>query len=505
MLAVLAVVITHAHVLTMAPAQPLATTVAIVDGKIAYVGDDEASARRAAGPRAEVLDVAGRTVIPGFNDAHVHFGLSITVGGERGIELPELARKPFLAALSEASRGRPRGDWLFVTTPELPDGLDRGRDLDFLGRPVIIVTKHGLLVSHKAALLCRLGDEEAPRGFVPGREAAAALDRAIKSLPRRTLVDAARDFSAALSALGITSAQLISEELPEIFEELRLQGGLTARVRMVPLGYRFANRFYHSDWQAPEPDWLRVDGVKYFHDDWARISRFELQAIYDEVARAGRRVVVHVLSRAALKSLLDAIERMSQRAPEKARLFRVDHVDEATRAEAERLARLGIIVCATPAMLPEWRTEHAFPLRTLTQAGVRTCLGTDWLGRHTPARALAPLMTLQMAVTHGGYGTVERITPAEALEAYTVGSATAEGMEKDKGTLQPGMLADLVVLSADPTAVAPERIGAIDVLLTMVGGRVVYRRGNFLAPPATTIGPEPTPQPTIGLPRPGKR
>ena len=67
--AVLAVVITHAHALTLAPAQPVASTLAIVDGKIAYAGNDEAAARRAAGAGAEVIDVAGRTVIPGFNDA----------------------------------------------------------------------------------------------------------------------------------------------------------------------------------------------------------------------------------------------------------------------------------------------------------------------------------------------------------------------------------------------------------------------------------------------------
>ena len=133
---------------------------------------------------------------------------------------------------------------------------------------------------------------------------------------------------------------------------------------------------------------------------------------------------------------------------------------------------------------------------------MRTCIGTDWLGRHTPPRSLSPLESIQLAVTHGGFGTAERIDSAEALEAYTVGSAAAEGMEAKKGMLAPGMFADLVVLSANPTAVAPDEIGAIDVLLTMVGGRVVYRRGGFGAPPPSTIGaPRPPPPPTIGPPR----
>ena len=497
--AVLAVVITHAHALTLAPAQPVASTLAIVDGKVAYAGDDEAAARRVAGAGAEVIDVAGRTIVPGFDDAHVHFGLSLTVGGPLGIAVPELSKRAWLAAVADGARGRPPGQWLFVTTNgTLPEGV-HAHDLDFLGRPVFVVTRRGALVNHRAMALCKLTQKQAPDGFINGREINDGLVRAIGAQPDRFLVDGARDFLAELGRLGITSVQLISDELPELFERLRRSGALTARVRFVPFGFRFGNPTYHSDWHGDAPDWVRVEGAKYFHDDWARITRYELQVIYDDIAKAGRHVVVHVLSRHALRSFLDAIERMSRAAPEKAALFRVDHADEVTKAEAERLARLGIIVCSNPSMIPEWRSEHAFPMHTLAAAGVRTCIGTDWLGRHTPPRTLSPLESMQLAVTHGGFGTAERIDSAQALEAYTLGSAAAEGMQDKKGTLAPGMLADLVVLSADPTAVAPDKIAEIEVLMTMVGGRVVYRRGGFAAPPPPSIGtPRPPPPPTIG-------
>ena len=497
--AVLAVVITHAHALTLAPAQPVASTLAIVDGKVAYAGDDEAAARRVAGAGAEVIDVAGRTIVPGFNDAHVHFGMSVTLGGKNGIWVDELPKKQWLAALVDAAHARPPGDWLFVTTPFIPDGVHRAADLDFLGRPVFVVSKRGALVNHRAMSLIKLTSKEAPQGFIDGPQINDPLDRAIRAQPERELLDDARDFLANLARLGITSAQLISDELPDLFERLRLSGALTARVRFVPFGYRIGNPTYHSDWRGEAPEWVRVDGVKYFHDDWARITRYELQLIYDDIAKAGRRVVVHILSRRALASFLDAVERMSKGAPEKARLFRVDHADEVTKAEADRLAKLGIIVCSNPSMIPEWRTEHAFPMHTLAAAGVRLCIGTDWLGTHRPPRTLSPLESMQLAVTHAGFGTAERIDSVQALEAYTIGSAAAEGMADEKGTLAPGMLADLVVLSADPTAVAPDKIGAIDVLMTMVGGRVVYRRGGFAAPPPPTIGaPRPPPPPTIG-------
>jgi predicted amidohydrolase YtcJ len=517
MLLALAVVLTHAHVLTQSPAQPVASTVAIVDGRIAYVGPDAGAALRAAGGDATIVDVQGRTVIPGFDDAHAHFGLSLTLGGQLGIELPALDKKAFIAALASASRdpARAAGEWLFVTTRTLPTGIARGRDLDFLARPVFVVTEHGGIVNRRAAVLGRFTHDEAPDGFIRGRELPAAIARAVRTLPHATLVEGAAAFSAELSRLGITSVQLIGDELPDVFEELRQQRRLTARVRLVPLGYRFSTPLYHSEWRGPAPDWVRVDGVKYFHDDWARISRFELQELYDDATHAGRRVVLHVLSRRALQSFLDALTRMSAAHPDDARLFRVDHADEVTREQAERLAKLGIIVCANPAMLPEWRSEHAFPLHTLLGAGVRLCIGTDWLGRHTPRRPLSPLESLQLAVTHGGFGTGERISPAEALAAYTQGSASAEGQEEDKGAIIPGMFGDLVVLSGDPTAVAPEKISELEVLLTMVGGRVVYRQGSFglpTAPPTTidkprppqppTIGPVRAQPPTIGPPRP---
>jgi len=497
--AVLAVVLTHAHALTLAPTQPVATTLAVVDGKIAYAGDDEAAARRAAGPGAEVIDLHGRTVVPGFNDAHVHFGLSITVGGSLGILVPELPKKAWLAAIVDGARGRPAGQWLFVTTPFLPDGVSRASDLDFLGRPVFIVTKRGGLLNHRALAATHLTNNEAVQGFINGRSVVAGLERAIDAQPEQVLVDGARNFLAELARLGITSAQLISDELPDLFERLRKAGELTARVRFVPVGYRFDTSTYHSDWRGEAPEWVRVDGVKYFHDDWARIPRYELGLIYDSVTKADRRVVMHILSRHALKTFLDAIERLSHDAPEKARLFRVDHADELGKPEADRLAKLGIVVCSNPSMIPEWHTDDAFPMHTLAAAGVRTCIGTDWLGRHVPPRTLSPLESIQLAVTHGGFGTAERIDSAQALEAYTVGSATAEGMEAQKGTLAPGMFADLVVLSADPTTVAPAEIGAIEVLLTMVGGRVVYRRGGFGSPAPTSIGaPRPPAPPSIG-------
>ncbi len=214
---------------------------------------------------------------------------------------------------------------------------------------------------------------------------------------------------------------------------------------------------------------------------------------------------MHVLSRRALDTLLEALERLSKNAtgPHGPSLFRIEHADEVTPEQAKRLAKLGIMVCPNPSMLPEWRKDAAFPMRTLIAAGVRTCIGTDFVGEHVPPRPISPLKTIELAATHGGFGEAERISAAEALEAYTAGSAAAEGQGALKGTLEPGKLADLVVLSEDPTRIEPARIGEVEVLLTMVDGKVVYRSRDLAGQgPPPTIGPRTAPQPSIGPPRP---
>src|SRR5579863_489253 len=136
MFAAVALVLTHAHVLTMAHQQPAVSALAVVDGRVAYAGDDEAAARRAAGPDARELDLSGRTVMPGFNDAHVHFGYSLTAYGPRGTFIHHAAtKKELVATVEKLAHEHPDNGWLFVTIVDMPDGIHTQRDLDFIARP----------------------------------------------------------------------------------------------------------------------------------------------------------------------------------------------------------------------------------------------------------------------------------------------------------------------------------------------------------------------------------
>ena len=473
----LGLVIADAHIVTLDEKQPVARHAAIVDGRFAYVGDDLAAARRAAGKGARELEVLGTTVVPGFDDAHVHFGLSVTLGAEDALDLGHgpADRASFVRDIKAAAAAPvlpDHHDWIFVTTRALPDGVRTGRDLPTIARPLFVVTEHGALLNAPALARLHLSASDAPDGLVRGRLIPAALDRAVKSLPRPVLHSAAKHFLRTCAQLGITSVQLM-DELPELFESLLRAHELTARVRMMVFGYRFETELYVPHFVSSNDDWVKVDALKFFDDDWARFPRAELRRVYAEAQGTGRPIVMHVLSRGALRSLLDQLDALERILPGGAEHFRIDHADEVPPDLAERIAKMNIVVCSNPSMLPEWQSERAFPMRTLLDAGVTTCIGTDFVGKHVPERSLAPLHSLMLAVTHGGYGTQQRITTEEALRAYTIGSARAEG-RSDLGVIRVGALGDLTGLSADPFRVAAEEIDKITVRYTIVGGTVVY-------------------------------
>lgn len=470
------------------PAEP--TAIAIVEGKLAYVGTDAKRARAVGGSGAQIMDLAGRTVLPGFNDAHVHLGMQVTLGSRASIEIGEVDRATFVQRLQRAAQ-QIAGDWLFVRARSLPPDLVPD-DLDKIGKAILIASAHGGRINKKAQALGGFAEHECEGGMIRGRLLAAALERIAQHLPDAYLVAEAKELLAGLARSGITSVQLI-DDLPSLFSGLLARGELTARVRMIPFGYRFDTHYYRPKFDSPNPSFLRINGAKYFHDDGARIPRGELRELFRLTAQDRQQLVVHVLSAHAVDSFLDQLEPAAKLQPGLGKLVRFEHVDEITPHAAARLAALGVIVCQNPAMLPEWSRKDAFPLRTLHKAGVTLCIGSDWVGDHTPARPYDPFFAIGQAVNRNE----EALPLYDVLRAFTVGSAEAEGMAHEKGAIVEGLLADLVVLSEDPFRLPDSELSRVRAVMTIVGGQIVYRAPGVGERPSTISNPQP---PTIGPP-----
>ncbi len=204
--------------------------------------------------------------------------------------------------------------------------------------------------------------------------------------------------------------------------------------------------------------------------------------------RAGYDVAIHTNGDAAIESALTAFERAQTRHPRLDARHRLEHCQMATDAQLERMARTGLSASFFIKHVFYWGDRHRDiflgpkrarridPLRSALDRGVRLALHAD-----TPVTPIEPLHGIWGAVcrlTKAGdiLGPEQRITVMEALRAYTVDAAALAGEAGEKGSLTAGKLADLVVLSDDPTAIAPERIRDIAVEMTILGGRIVHRR-----------------------------
>jgi hypothetical protein len=205
--------------------------------------------------------------------------------------------------------------------------------------------------------------------------------------------------------------------------------------------------------------------------------------------RAGLQVSIHAIGDRAIHTILDLFERAEKENGAADRRFRIEHVQHLRPADAPRFAALGVIASMQPyhaiddgrwaeKELGPVRIQSSYAWRTLLDHGAVLAFGSDW-----PVAPLDPLMGIYAAVTRrtldgknpDGWVPRERITVAEAVHAYTVGSAFAEYQEQIKGSLEPGKLADLVVLTEDIFHVAPANLDRARAYMTVFDGTVIYR------------------------------
>jgi predicted amidohydrolase YtcJ len=504
------------------------SAVGIRDGRVALVGDDE-SVLRAAGQSTRRVELGGRTVIPGFNDAHAHIWkighLLTTMADLRGVEtLDELGD-----AVKRAAGRLPPGAWILgrgyneaalrERRPPTRADLDRAAP----GRAVVLTRTCGHIYSASSRALEQAGigpSTEAPPGGVIERDERGQpnglLHETAMGLLNRVIPPPTRsDYEAMIAAAlrhqltaGITSSADcgVSPQLLSVYRLMDASGALPSRINVMPL--RLLDGATRAE-PLPErfhSDMLRVDTVKfladgglsgataalsvpYRHRDTRGVLRFStesLSALCAESHQAGWRIATHAIGDVAIDQVLGVYESLGPHPDGLA--HRIEHFGLPDRAQLARAARLGVIAAPQTifikelgrnfrSYLPESLFPRTYPVRAMLDAGVRVALSSDApvVEDDNPLSGMAAAVTRRDAdgelIAPG-----EAITAAEALYAYTMGGAVATGDEANRGSVEAGKWADLAILSGNPLEEAPEQLADLEVDMTLVAGRVVFER-----------------------------
>ncbi len=523
---------------TMNPDQPRATALAVdrSSGAILAVGDD-AEIRAFSGPLTDTLDLHGRTVLPGFIDAHTHLAmyaqtrLEVSLHGARS-EQEAAGRVRDRAATTPPGAWITGRGWEISAWTEQTFPTRRSLDDAAPSHPVALwdYAYHALWVNSEA--LRRAGvtkDTPEPDAGSIGRDAAGEPDGMLFEYGATGLVEPAippmdddillpelRRVLAELRARGVTGVHNIEgDHALRLFQRLHAEHALSPRVLLyiprqsLPTAIGLGLQADFGD------DFLRFAGVKLFMDGAigpktaAMLDPYEGQPGYrgllvlddaetarlvTQAAQGGIGVAIHAIGDRAVRTALDGIE-ASLRALHMddttsilpARRIRLEHVQIARDEDLARMARLGVVASVQPfhAVADRdkaerfWgsRYKRSYAYQTMREAGLRLALGSD-----VPVDTADPLRILHAAVARRDDQTPDRpswtpdqaLTITQALWGYTVGAAYAGGQEARQGSLAPGKLADLVILDEDPFTLPPERLVGAQVAATLVGGEVVH-------------------------------
>ncbi len=507
----------NARVITMDPRRPRAQAVAVRGERILAVGSD-ADVRSWAGPEAEVIDCGGRALLPGFIDAHCHVLayaaslLSIDCSPDAVSSIADIQ-----AALRRQAGVTPAGRWIRAvgySEVDLAEGRHPTRwDLDLAApdHPVRLTHRsgHGCVLNSLALRLCGIGmeTEELPGGYME-RDAASGeptglllemnelVDRAVPPLSWEELVAGLRLASERFLAAGITSVVDASHTNGpaewELLRRLRQQGHLLPRLTAM---VGFEHREAAARWMENEggDDFLELGAVKIAIKELGEKIYPEEDALAEMVCQAhaqGWQVSIHAVEERAVAAAAGALSRALAQLPRQDHRHRIEHCGVCPPPLVERIATAGLMVVTQPSflyyngdrylrqVLPQ-RQPHLYPLRSLLRAGVRLAGGSD-----CPVVGPEVVAGLYGAVARrskGGrrVGGEESISVEEALGLYTMAAAYAFFAEGERGSIAPARLADLVVLSGDPTACPPGELLALRPEMTIVGGEVVWRADEW--------------------------
>ena len=521
-------------VITFDKRDTIAEAVAVTGDRISAVGSAE-ELLKLAGPDTVVVDVEGAAVLPGFYEAHGHFPLSGLLEVQRvplwSFPRGDIGSIPqLLAALKEKAAHTPDGAWVTgfgYDQSRLAEGRHPTRyelDQAVPDHPVWIMhnSSHMGVANSKALALAgiakgspppafgvieRNGEGE-PTGLI--QEATHLIEELIPPIAPEEYIRAVGLANRQYLSKGITTALIALNNDPKPLVEAARQGVLDLRLISVPLvnGSVLPEHADHADGQ------IKVRGAKFFQDGsiqgytgwltnpyhtphseeepffrgYPMLGREELAQKITAVHEAGLQILIHANGDAAIDDVLYAIGKAQEAFPRKDARHRIEHAQTAREDQLDRFKELEI----TPSFfvdhvfyfgdnhrdvyLGEDRARRISPLRSAAVRGIRFSLHND-----TPVTPADPLHLVWVAVnrlTASGreLGPEFRITPYEALRAVTIDAAWQAFEEQDKGSIEAGKLADLVLLRDNPLAADPSALHRIPVLRTIIGGKTVYRQ-----------------------------
>jgi predicted amidohydrolase YtcJ len=526
----------HGRIYTNDKQQPWASAMAVREGKIVCIGGIEQIMLECGGGNegAETIQLGGKFVMPGFNDAHVHLGhaaadmLAVRLNGVASIE--ELQKR-----LAEFVATHKQGEWITGSGWDHTLWLDKKfptrQQLDAVSpqNPVLLthISGHVAVANSLALQLSAITKatpdpkggqfERDPNGELTGMlEESSAIGLVAQNVPDPSPANRRHGIELVLADVaknGVTSVQDNSDwEDFLVYRDLKDENKLTVRITewlhfTTSLGQLQNER---SEGGISDP-WLKTGALKMVTDGALGSRTAAMLAPYSddpstsgimalepdklrqmaiERDKAGFQLAFHAIGDRANRVSLDAFEAVAKANPPRDRRDRIEHAQVISTEDLPRFAKLNVIASMQPSHQTtdmRWaeprvgadRIKGAYAWATLQKSGTHLAFGTDYdVEPINPMRGLYACVTRELpdGGPPGGWQPQEKISLDDCIRAYTIGSAYAQFEEGKKGALKMGQYADFIILSNDLTKIPPTEYTKTEVLRTVVGGRTVYQK-----------------------------
>jgi predicted amidohydrolase YtcJ len=528
----------NGKIYTVNPKQPLAQSVIAEGNRILFVGSNK-DAKRYINKTTKVIDLKGKLTLPGFIDGHTHFisggfyliGLDLNPAKSRA-EFVQILKDYIKGKedrwITGGSWDHEKWDVKELPTKEMIDPFTKNT-------PVFIDRYDGHMALANSLALKKAGitkDTPSPEGGLIVKDPKTgeptgvlkdnAMDLVYNIIPDFTDKEYIEAVNAAMNEakrFGVTSIEDMSyttlenfKEQLKIYETLEKENKLTVRVATripiyiyqdlskVGIQYNFGDDFITLGSLKAYADGSLGSSTAWFFEPYAgdkdnyglpndifKNGNFEKWAL--DADKHKLQICVHAIGDKAVSSTLDVVEKMEKENPNWDRRFHIEHAQHLKPQDIPRMAKLGVIASVQPTHLMEdgnWavkrigkeRLKYMHPYNSFLKAGVIVDFGTDF-----PVVTLNPLVGLYMAVTRrtsdgknpNGLEPQEKISIEQAIKCYTLNSAYAEFQENKKGSIEPGKLADFVVLDKDILTIDPVKIKDVKVDMTVLGGKIIYK------------------------------